>query len=43
MQILDSEDRRNGKKEWHLGFHDLFERCQFAIYEVDVLLEKNHR
>lgn len=40
MQISDSQDRRNGEKEWHLGFHDLLERCQFAIYEDDLLLEE---
>ena len=40
MQISDSQDRRNGKKEWNLVFHDLFELGQFAIYEVDLSLEK---
>lgn len=40
MQISDSEDRRNGEKEWHLGFHDLIELRQLAIYEVDFVLEK---
>ena len=36
----DSKDRRNGKKEWDLGFHDLFELRQFAVYEADLLFEK---
>ena len=39
MQILESEDRRNGKKEWQPEFHDFFVLRQFAIYEIDLMFE----